>query len=132
MKLVKSYSKALLLGCAMLALLFFGQTVASAQHARPSLEPSMEARSAFASSLENQLHQRGIDAKVQLDGDRRDTLNIDWPGVSRSTLYGFVNAPTVRETMQPIGFRMIQITSGHQQWDYDVLRESMVWNPPRF
>lgn len=134
MKFAKSRSETLALGCAILALLplSFAQTATFAQPARLSVRPSMEARSAFASRLENQLRQRGFDAKVQLDGDERDRLNIEWPGVSRSALYEFVNSPAVHRTMQPIGFRTIQITSGRQQWDYDVLRESMVWNPSRF
>ena len=89
----------------------------------------MEARSVFATGIEQQLRQAGIDARVQLDGDQRDVLRVEWQGAGRRDIYAFVNSAAVRRGAQPIGFRSIVFTSGAQRWDYDLARESMVWSP---
>ena len=95
----------------------------------PLAKSTMEARSAFATSIEHQLRQAGIDARVQLDGDQRDVLHIDWQGAARRDIYTFVNSASVRCGAQPMGFRSMVFTSGAQRWDYDLARESMVWSP---
>ena len=92
-------------------------------------KPTMEARSAFATSIEHQLRQAGRDARVQLEGDQRDVLHIEWRGAGRRDVFGFINSAVVRNGAQPIGFRSIVFTSGAQRWDYDLARESMVWSP---
>lgn len=89
---------------------------------------SMETRSNFATTLENQLRQRGADARIQLDGDRRDVLRVEWQGVRRSDIYAFVNSVSVQEAKQ-LGFSTIVFTNGNLRWDYDLARESMVWSP---
>jgi len=132
MKLTKSNASIFSLAAstfAALLLLSSMQPAALGQQSRRAVaQPPMEARSAYATTVESQMRQSGIDARVQLDGDQRDTLNIQWTGVSRSAIYNFVSAATVHNVMQPLGFRSIVISSGQQQWSYDLARESMVWN----
>jgi hypothetical protein len=115
----------------LLALTSLGQpsVVHSQARTAPSAKPTMEARSAFATGIEHQLRQAGIDARVQLDGDQRDVLHIDWQGAGRRDIYGFINSAAVRTGAQPIGFRSMVFTSAAQRWDYDLARESMVWSP---
>jgi hypothetical protein len=91
---------------------------------------STDTRSAFATGMENQLRQRGIDARVQLAGDTRDVLHVEWTNVHRSDIFSFVNS-TVVESARQMGFATVVFTDGHQQWDYDVARESMVWSPAK-
>ena len=134
MKLIQSNLRTLAGSCLALATLILiaslGQpTLAHSQAAVSQAKPTVETRSAFATSIESQLRQRGIDARVQLDGDKRDVLRIEWQGVSRRDIYGFVNSATVRDAIQPIGFKSIVFANGSQRWDYDLVRESMVWNP---
>jgi hypothetical protein len=129
MKLVKS-NLGTFAGCGLAlailcSLVSLGQPVALAQsHA---LKHTMEARSAFATGMEGQLRQRGIDARVQLEGDQRDVLHVEWQTVSRRDIYAFVNSTAVREAADR-GFRTIAFTNGEQRWDYDLARNSMVWN----
>jgi len=115
----------------LLVLTSLGQPfLAHSQAGTASLvKPTMEARSAFATGIEQQLRQAGIDARVQLDGDQRDVLRVEWQGAGRRDIYAFVNSAAVRSGAQPIGFRSVAITSGSQRWDYDLARESMVWSP---
>jgi hypothetical protein len=103
-----------------------GQPSALAQSHR--LQPSMEARSAFATSIETQMRQGGIDAQVQLEGDQRDQLRVQWNGVNSRNIYAFVTSNSVRNTVGVIGFKTIVFTHGTQRWEYDVARESMVWS----
>lgn len=129
MKLIKS-NLATLAGCGLaLAILgtvvWLSQPTALAQsHA---VKPTMEARSAFATSIEGQLRQRGIDARVQLEGDRRDVLLIDWQTVRHSDIFAFVSSAAVRDAAGR-GFRIVSFTSGGQRWNYDLTKESMVWS----
>jgi hypothetical protein len=89
---------------------------------------SMEARSSFATATENQLRQRGVDARVQLQGDRRDVLHVEWQGVRRSDIFAFVNSSAMQNAKQA-GVSTILFTNGTQQWEYDLARESMIWSP---
>jgi hypothetical protein len=89
---------------------------------------SMESRSFFAIGMENQLRKQGDDARVQLDGDRRDVLLVRWAGVHRNDIFAFVSSHQATEARQ-LGFTRILVTDGRQRWDYDVTRESMVWSP---
>ena len=89
---------------------------------------SMDSRSAFATTIENQLRQRGVDARVQLDGDARDVLHVEWTTVRRGDIFYFVNS-SVADNAQQMGFKTVVFTDGQQRWDYDVARESMVWSP---
>ncbi len=95
-------------------------------------KPTMEARSAFATGIEHQLRQAGIDARVQLDGDQRDVLRIEWQGAGRREIYAFVNSSAVCSGAQLIGFRSMVFSSAAQRWDYDLARESLVWSPAQF
>jgi hypothetical protein len=115
----------------LLVLTSLGQPfLAHSQAGTASLvKPTVEARSAFATGIEQRLRQAGIDARVQLDGDQRDVLHVEWQGAGRRDIYALVNSAAVRSGAQPIGFRSIVFTSGAQRWDYDLARESMVWNP---
>ena len=136
MKLIKS-NFGTLTGCFLaLAVAFLtaslGQSTALAQAPAamtPSVSPTMETRSAFATGFENQLRRRGIDAHVQLEGDQRDVLRVEWQTISRHDIYGFVNSALVSNAAPMIGFKSIVFSNGEQQWDYDLARESMVWNP---
>ena len=135
MKLIKSNLRTSAGSCLALANLLLiaslGQPALAQSQAAVTVQAktTMETRSAFATRIETELRQRGIDARVQLDGDQRDVLRIEWQGVSRRDIYGFVNSSTVRNTAQPIGFRSVVFANGAQRWDYDLARESMVWNP---
>jgi hypothetical protein len=93
-----------------------------------SAAASMDSRSAFATNMENQLRQRGIDARVQLDGDARDVLLVEWTTVRRGDIFYFVSS-SVADNAKQIGFKTVVFTDGQQRWDYDVARESMVWSP---
>lgn len=122
-------------GCLVLATLSFAPVAQSQKSATPlashgSAIASMETRSDFATSVENQLRQGGVDARVQLEGDRRDVLRVDWHGIRRSEIHDFVTSTTI-EDAKLMGFSEIVITSGKQRWDYDLARESMVWSPAR-
>ena len=118
----------------LLVLTSLGQP--SLAHSRASTatlaRPTMEARSAFATGIEHQLRQAGVDARVQLDGDQRDVLRIEWQAAGRRDIYAFVNSSAVPSGAQLIGFRSMVFTSGAQRWDYDLARESMVWSPSQF
>jgi hypothetical protein len=129
MKLIKS-NLGTLAGCGLAlailcTLVSLGQPTALAQS--QAVKTTMEARSAFATSIEGQLRQRGIDARVHLEGDRRDVLLIEWQTVRRSGIYAFVGSAAVRDAAAR-GFRTIAFTNGEQRWDYDLARESMVWS----
>jgi hypothetical protein len=89
----------------------------------------METRSAFATGVEDQLRRAGFDARVQLDGDQRDVLRIEWQGISRHDLYRFVTSSPLRGETQADGFRSVVFSSGAEQWDYNLANESMVWSP---
>jgi hypothetical protein len=93
-----------------------------------SVVASLDSRSAFATSMENQLRQRGIDARVQLAGDARDVLQVEWTNVRRNDIFSFVNSAVVENAKQ-MGFATVVFTDGQQRWDYSVARESMVWSP---
>jgi len=121
---------------AMLALVTLGSAAQSRNTATTSTQPrvvaaSMETRSDFATSLESQLHARGIDARVQLDGDSRDVLRIEWPSIHRSDVRSFVTSASAQRARQ-MGFGSVVFTNGKQRWDYDLARESMVWSPELF
>jgi hypothetical protein len=90
--------------------------------------PTMETRSAFATEFENHLRQRGIVAYVQLDGDERDVLRVEWQTISRHDIYGFVNSALMRNTAPAMGFKTVVFTNGEQRWEYDLARESMVFS----
>lgn len=116
--------------CLVLASLSMS-TLAQSQRQAPASRPndaSMETRSAFATAIEHQLRQRGFDARVQLQGDRRDVLHIQWQGVRRSDIYNFVTSSIMRDARQ-VGFTQIVFINGQQQWEYDLARESMIWSP---
>ena len=93
---------------------------------------TMETRSAFATNIEDQLRKRGIDASVQLDGDERDTLRIEFSNMTRRDVFHFVNSTMVRDAAPMIGFKSVAFSNGEQQWDYDLARESMVSHPVQF
>ncbi len=136
MTMTKSSFRTLMGSCLALSTLAFtpiaqSQKTASPQVQRPGAVASMETRSDFATSLENQLRQRGADARVQLDGDRRDVLRVDWHGVRRSDIYAFVNSLSAQEAKH-LGFSTTVFTNGNLRWDYDLARESMVWSPAQF
>jgi hypothetical protein len=90
--------------------------------------PTMETRSAFATGVEDQLRRAGFDARVQLDGDQRDVLRIEWQGISRHDLHRFVTSSTLRGEALADGFRSVGFSSGAQRWDYNLATESMVWS----
>jgi hypothetical protein len=89
---------------------------------------SMEDRSAFATQLETQLRSSGNDVQLRLAGDQRDQLLVESPAMSRNSVYAFVNSDAVQTHASHLGFRMVTLTNGSQSWDYDVNRESLVWN----
>lgn len=88
----------------------------------------MESRSGFATILEGQLRQQGADARVQLDGDRRDDLRIEWQGVRRSDIYSFVSSSAAQDARR-MGFASVTFSNGTRRWDYNLSRESMVVSP---
>jgi len=88
----------------------------------------MQTRSDFASRIESQLRQNGVDARVQLDGDSRDLLRVEWQQLGRRDVYSFVNSISAQQARQ-IGFSVIVFSNGKQQWNYDLARESMIWSP---
>lgn len=120
----------ILAACLALACLAFTPIVQSKNNQPRSGNPvaSMDNRSSFAIGVEDQLRKRGEDARVQLDGDRRDVLLVSWTGVRRNDIFAFVSSHPATEARQ-LGFARIVLTDGHQRWDYDVMRSSMVWSP---
>ena len=88
----------------------------------------MQTRSDFASRIENQLRQNGVDARVQLDGDSRDLLRVESQQLGRRDVYSFVNSISAQQARQ-IGFNVIVFSNSKQQWNYDLARESMIWSP---
>jgi hypothetical protein len=89
---------------------------------------SMEDRSAFATQLETQLRSSGNDVQLRLAGDQRDQLLVESPTMSRNAVYAFVNSDTVHIQASRLGLRTVTLSNGSQSWDYDVNRESLVWN----
>jgi hypothetical protein len=134
MKSFQSHLRTLVGRCLAPAILFVvasqGQSpLAHTQAAMASeVKPTTEARSVYATAIENQWRQAGVDARVQLDGDQRDVLRIEWQGIGRRDIYAFVNSATIGKA-QRIGFRSVVLLSGEQRWDYDLARQSMVWAP---
>jgi hypothetical protein len=128
MKLSKN-NLATLGGCLLLATLALVSVAQSQSHAwlMSSAVASMDSRSAYATDIENQLRQRGVDARVQLAGDARDVLQVEWTSARHSDIYSFVNS-SVAENARQMGFGSIEILDGLQRWDYDLTRESMVWS----
>ena len=88
----------------------------------------MQNRSDFASRIESELRQEGMDARVQLDGENRDLLRVEWQQLGRRDVHSFVNSLSVRQAKQ-IGFSAIVFSNGKQQWSYDLATESMIWSP---
>jgi hypothetical protein len=129
MKMTKS-NLATLGGCLVLASLAFVAVAQSHTYSNllSSAVASIDSRSAFATGMENQLRQLGVDARVQLDGDARDVLRVEWTSVRRSDIFSFVNSSFVAQARQ-MGFTTFVFTDGQQRWDYDVARESMIWTP---
>jgi hypothetical protein len=132
MKIKRSNLGTLLGGCLVLTVLSFTLTTA-AQNSVPktvhrTAVASMQTRSDFASRIENQLRQDGVDARVQLDGDSRDLLCVEWLQLGRRDVYSFVNSISAQQARQ-IGFSVIVFSNSKQQWNYDLARESMIWSP---
>jgi len=119
-----------LAGCLALACLSFTPIAQSRNRPEPpkTAVASMDTRSSFAISVENHLRERGTDARVELDGDSRDVLLVNWTGVQRKDIFVFVSSGPAAEAQQ-LGFTKIIVTDAKQRWDYDVTRESMVWTP---
>ena len=115
-------------GCLLLATLALVSAAQSQSHAwlMSSADASMDSRSVYATDVENQLRGRGIDARVQLAGDSRDVLQVEWASVHQSAIYSFVNS-NVADNAKTMGFSSIEIIDGLQRWDDDLTRESMVW-----
>jgi hypothetical protein len=133
MKMIKRHFGTLTGSCLALAALAFAPAARSQSNPQPVTSPagvvaSMDARSTFATATENQLRQRGIDAHVQLQGDRRDVLHVEWQGIHRSDIFNFVNSSAMQGAKRA-GFSTILFTSGTQQWEYNLARESMIWSP---
>ena len=130
----KKVKFATLLGSSLvLALVTLGSAAQSRNAATTSTQPkvvaaSMETRSDFATTLEAQLRSRGVDARVQLDGDNRDVLRIDWPTIHRSDIYHFVTSPAAQQALR-MGFSTVLFTNGKQRWEYNLTRESMISSP---
>ena len=119
-------------GCLALAALAFAP-IARSQSNLPtqtqgSAMSSMETRSAFATSVENQLRQSGADVRVQLDGDRRDVLRVEWQGARRGDIFRFVTSDAANHASR-MGFSSFVFTNGTQRWEYNVSRESMITSP---
>jgi hypothetical protein len=132
MKMMTSNLGTLLGGCIALTALSFA-AIAQSQSTEPrtvhrNAIASMQTRSDFASRIENQLRQHGMDARVQLDGDSRDLLRIESQQLARSDVYSFVNSISAHQAHQ-IGFSAITFSNDKQQWDYDLARESMILSP---
>ena len=128
MKLSKN-NLATLGGCLLLATLALVSVAQSQSHAwlMSSAVASMDSRSAYATDIENQLRRRGADARVQLAGDARDVLQVEWTSARHSDIYSFVNS-SVADNARQMGFGSIEILDGLQCWNYDLTRESMVWS----
>ena len=121
----------LLGGCLALTALSFApiaQSQSSAPSTHRSAVASMQTRSDFATRIENQLRQRGMDARVQLDGDARDLLRIESQQFGRRDVYSFVDSTSARQARQ-IGFSAIIFANGQHRWHYDLAREAMIWSP---
>ena len=131
MTMTKSHLRTLMGSClALLALAFapIARSQSNALSQGSTALASMETRSSFATQIENQLRQRGADTRLQLDGDRRDVLHVEWQGVHRSDIYNFVTSSVAQDARQ-MGFTSFTFTNGSQRWDYDLSRESMVVSP---
>ena len=94
----------------------------------PHVAASPDARSSFATALERQMRSQGTDVRVQLEGDARDTLRIEWPTVHRSDIYRFVTSPAAHRAAH-MGFSSVLFTNGSHRWEYNLTRESMVSSP---
>jgi hypothetical protein len=131
MKMTTSNFAILLGGCLALTASSFAP-IAQSQSSAPSVyrsaEASMLTRSDFATAIENQLRQRGTDARVQLDGDARDLLRIESQQFGRKDVHSFVDSTSAQQARQ-IGFSAIIFSNNKQRWDYDLARESMIWSP---
>jgi hypothetical protein len=116
-------------GCLLLATLALVSVAQSQSHAwlMSSAVDSMDTRSAYATDIETQLRGQGVDARVQLSGDARDVLQVEWTSVRQSAIYSFVNS-NIAENAKKMGFSSIEIIDGLQRWDYNLSRESMVWS----
>jgi hypothetical protein len=128
MKMTKSNVGILLGGCLALTALSFAQLQSSAPSAHRIALASMQTRSDFATRIENQLRQHGMDARVQLDGDGRDLLRVESQNLGHSDVYSIVNSLSAKRAKQ-IGFSAIIFSNNKQRWDYDLARESMIWSP---
>jgi hypothetical protein len=128
--MTKSHLRTLMGSCLVLSALAFAPIARSQSNLSSQAQPSarvasMETRSAFATSLETQLRQQGADARIQLDGDRREVLHIEWQNLHRSNIYSLVTSSAAQQALH-MGFTSFVFSSGNQRWEYDLTRESMI------
>jgi hypothetical protein len=135
----------LCLGIATLGLLLVAGVVVKTFHTNKLRAPAtvqaatipsttaVEARADFARDVQKQLTQRGIHARVSLEGTDRDLLRIEWRELNRPFIYDFVTSPSLRSDARPVGLKSVIFANGgglgDERFDYDVQRESMIWTP---
>jgi hypothetical protein len=103
---------------------------------------SAEARSSFAHKLESQLAQKGIPARVTVEGQDQNQLRIEWQGITRHDIYDLATSTVIHDA-RPLGVKSVVFADGggsrncgslskadcEERWDYDLDRESMIWHP---
>jgi hypothetical protein len=115
----------------MFVLVIAGVTHVSAQSS--GLASGLQARQAFAQNVQHQLSQKGFAAQVVLQGANESTLRVQAPGLTPGAIYSVVSSPELDRSARRSGLKTIVFAKESRgRWDYDVERESMLWQPTLF
>lgn len=119
---------------AVVALVMAAAVCSSAQSAPPAaLGSGLDARRSFARDFQHELANKGFAARVVLQGLEQNALRIEASGLTPESIYSLVTSPEIEQSARSIGFKTIVFAKRTRgRWDYDVQRESMLWQPALF
>lgn len=117
-----------------IALLFFLAVMGTHCLAQSSIlvtpTATSQARVAFAKNFQQDLASNGTPVQVTLSGNDKSTMRLDWRGLTSQSVYQMVTSAALSEQAKATGLKTIIFSKGTRgRWDYDVQRESMVWQP---
>lgn len=98
-----------------------------------ALGSGLDARRSFARDFQHELANKGFAARVVLQGLEQNALRIEASGLTPESIYSLVTSPEIEQSARSIGFKTIVFAKRTRgRWDYDVQRESMLWQPALF
>jgi hypothetical protein len=84
-------------------------------------EAAASIREQYADTVERQMLAQGYDMTVRAEGTRKTTLRLQWVGMSRPVIYGYINDREVVRTLKAMGFKRVVFTDGFEStWRYEV------------